>query len=296
MSARAVGALSAAALAPVSRADGGRFASAAVPALATAFAPVSLEDLNARAALQTRLDQKYLVTIEDFARLVDLLAPSYLALEIDGRRCFSYDTVYFDGDGLPSYHGHVQRRRRRFKARSRRYLDSALCLLEVKLKGRRGETLKPKMNWEPALHGRMTPVGQAFVARCLEEAYGQQLASPLRPALHNEYRRLTLTHGQLPERVTCDFDLMLGWKGQAGRMQTDLVLVESKSHNGRGSADAALRQLGVRPISASKYCLGIALTRPHVRSNDLRRVLTRAFQPIAAASPRHTTAVGFATA
>jgi hypothetical protein len=42
----------------------------------------------------------------------------------------------------------------------------------------------------------------------------------------------------------------------------DLVLVETKSENGESPADAVLADLRVKPISLSKYRVGIALVDP----------------------------------
>jgi hypothetical protein len=52
--------------------------------------------------------------------------------------------------------------------------------------------------------------------------------------------------------------------------------VESKS-TGVGSADRALAGRGVRPVSLSKYCVGIALTRPGATANRWNRILRREF-------------------
>ena len=57
-------------------------------------------------------------------------------LQIDRRRSFDYESVYFDTPDLSTYRAHVQRRRLRFKARTRTYTDSGLCMFEVKLTGR----------------------------------------------------------------------------------------------------------------------------------------------------------------
>jgi hypothetical protein len=56
----------------------------------------------------------------------------------------------------------------------------------------------------------------------------------------------------------------------------DRVIVESKS-TGVGSADRALAGGGVRPVSLSKYCVGIALTRPGATANRWNRILRREF-------------------
>jgi hypothetical protein len=63
------------------------------------------------------------------------------------------------------------------------------------------------------------------------------------------------------------------------RMRDDHVLVETKSGPGAGSLDLALRSLGVRPVSVSKYCAGIATLRPEMAGNPWHRVLRGYFHP-----------------
>jgi hypothetical protein len=45
-------------------------------------------------------------------------------LEIDGARSFAYDSTYFDTPDLDAYLLAATRRRRRFKVRTRTYVDS----------------------------------------------------------------------------------------------------------------------------------------------------------------------------
>jgi hypothetical protein len=75
--------------------------------------------------------------------------------------------------------------------------------------------------------------------------------------------------------VTCDFSLDFG----SARLADGHAIIESKSENGRGAVDRALRSLGVRPVSCSKYCAGIGMTRPHVKANPFRQLLRRYYVP-----------------
>ena len=57
---------------------------------------------------------------------------------------------------LLAYRQHAQGERRRFKIRCRRYVDSDLYFVEVKLKGTRGRTTKQRMVYDDARHGQAT--------------------------------------------------------------------------------------------------------------------------------------------
>ena len=59
-------------------------------------APVALDEMESTAALLTRRDRKYIVPLAVAAELVDRLEAACRVLEIDGRRRFRYESVYFD--------------------------------------------------------------------------------------------------------------------------------------------------------------------------------------------------------
>jgi hypothetical protein len=248
-------------------------------ALAACFDPISLDALNARAALLSRVDRKYIVDFTTLDDLVDALRKHFLVLEIEQRRVFSYETVYFDCPELSAYHAHVQGRRRRFKLRSRRYVESGLHVFEIKLKGRGGRTDKRQLRIDAAAHGAITDEGAAFADGILREAYGHPLPDAMAPALAMTYQRVTFAARDGSERLTWDFALDFGEASLSPRH----AIVETKTPSGRGRADRALLDLGVRPVSCSKYCAGIGLTRPGVRVNPWARLLRSYFTAATAA-------------
>ncbi|HEX6292786.1 MAG TPA: polyphosphate polymerase domain-containing protein [Herpetosiphonaceae bacterium] len=236
------------------------------------FDPISLAEINRRAALQRRADNKYFLPWTVFLRFAARLRKTHLVLDIDGQRCFTYDTQYFDTPTLDCYWAHVQGRRKRFKCRSRRYVDSDLCFFELKLKGGRGETVKYKMGYGETECQTVTPAAADFLRERLRADYGLVFSHPLLPTVRTHYQRVTLMAQASMERITCDFNLAFAldqrWQGQ---MAPDYVLVETKSERGRGTADQLLWHLGVRPASGSKYCLGLSLVRPDLRSNPFQQ-------------------------
>ena len=236
------------------------------------LASIGLDELNASAALQERVDVKYIVTLAQLETLLEQLAPTCRALEIDGVRAFAYRTTYYDSDDLLMFREHVQRRRRRFKCRKRTYVDSGRSLFEVKLKGTRGQTVKHAIASSTA--DELGADELAFLHLHLRQACGRELDEPLRPVLTATCRRLTIAVPELGQRLTCDVDLDFG----GGRLADGLAIVESKSARGRAAVDRVLLSMGARPVkSCSKYLLGTALTRDGVRDNDLRPLLRRYF-------------------
>jgi hypothetical protein len=239
-----------------------------IETITTEFEAISLEAINQRASLQTRADNKYFVPWPTFANFMQTLSNSYVILEIDEQRVFNYDTQYFDTPSLTSYWGHVQGRRKRFKCRSRHYLDNGLCFFELKLKSGRGETVKYKMAYSQSEWGEVSPAAATFLQNCLRESYGIVFTQPMEPTLRTRYQRITLMAKNSMERVTCDFNLTFAGGGiSKAQMAPDYVLIETKSERGRGATDQLLWRMGARPTSGSKYCLGLSLVQPELRSN-----------------------------
>jgi hypothetical protein len=98
------------------------------------FEPIGLEALDPRAALQQRVDHKYLVEPRVLVSLLERLLPGFVALEIGGRRLSLYESVYFDTPGLRCYRDHVEESLPRLKVRTRLYVETRVCSLEAKLK------------------------------------------------------------------------------------------------------------------------------------------------------------------
>jgi VTC domain len=265
-------------------APGSTPAERAVAAAAAMVAPIGLKELNALAELQTRVDRKYFVSAELFHRLIARLADEMQVLEIDGRRTFGYESFYFDTPQLSTYRAHLQRRRQRFKARTRTYTDTGLCMFEVKLTGARGETVKQRVPHPQELRAELTDDALNHLGSTLRDAYHQDLPAGLRPTLVTSYRRTTFVSRTGEARLTCDVGLVCGDVEHEVRDTGTHVLVESKSA-GRGSApDRILRELGVRPAKVSKYCVAVAALHPELPSNPWHQTLQRYFEPLAAAA------------
>ncbi|WP_210235346.1 VTC domain-containing protein, partial [Mesorhizobium sp. M00.F.Ca.ET.217.01.1.1] len=90
-----------------------------------------LDELVAEASLQTRVDRKYVLDRERAEGVLAWLAPETRVLEIDGTRALAYESVYFDTPDLLSYRLAAHARRRRFKLRTRAYLDTDQAYLEM---------------------------------------------------------------------------------------------------------------------------------------------------------------------
>jgi hypothetical protein len=223
------------------------------------FPAVSLSELDERASLLRRIDNKYAVPHEAFLELLDRLTGDHDVLDMDGRRGFAYRTVYFETSGLRCFWDHVEGRFPRFKARTRLYEDTDACVFEVKLKANDDETDKRQVDHPAERAEELTDSAR----ECLESALGAgglELDEPLAPRLRTGFHRITLAARDSAERLTCDVGVRLSApSGSAVTMASEFVLVETKSESGESPADRALADLGLEQISLSKYRVGMSL-------------------------------------
>lgn len=234
---------------------------------AAALEPIGLAEVEDAAHLQTRVDRKYVVPIEVADRLVAEAVPHGRVLTIDGRTGFGYESVYFDTDDLAAYRGAAGQRRRRFKVRTRTYLDSGHTVLEVKTRSGRGETVKERMPHDT----EATVLDRSSIA-FIEERVGDLVGvRELGPTLTTRYRRTTVVDAGVPMRMTIDTDLRcsdgLDEVGLEG-----LAIVEVKSEGRPTPADRWLWAAGRRPVAISKYAVGLAALRG-LPANRWRRQL-----------------------
>lgn len=239
--------------------------------------PVGLAEVLARSALQLRMDRKYVLPARLVPELVDAMAGTYAALEIDGLRRFRYSSTYFDTPGLLTYRQHLQDRRRRFKIRTRTYLDSGECMFEVKMNGAREATDKRRMPYDAARRMELTASAEDFLWETLLSAYRMNPPGPLVPSATTGYDRVTLVQRRGTGRVTLDAGLVCTRPGARVESRGDWVLVESKSATPDTPVDRLLRRMRVRPMKISKYCLAVAVLYPGTTANPWHRALRRCF-------------------
>lgn len=235
--------------------------------------PISLDELNTLAELHTRTDRKYVIDDSTLDRLIVTQHDDMAVLEIDGQREFTYESVYFDTADLALYRAAATGRRRRFKVRTRVYVDSGLTMLEVKLKNGRGQTVKHRMDYDLADRARITDAGAAFV----DDLVGKPgTAVTLAPLLTTHYMRTTLVDLSLGTRATIDRDLVCT-DADGGSVSLDRVIIETKSNGSASLLDRWLWREGIRPTKISKFCTALAAMRPDLPANKWHRTLGRHF-------------------
>lgn len=238
---------------------------------------IDVATLSAQAGLMTRVDRKYLVDRTLLSAVLDRLPPDSRVLEIAGRRAFDYRSVYFDTPTLTSYLLAARRRPRRWKVRTRTYLDSGTHWLEVKTRDGRGRTQKSRVPWSPADAERIVGGGADFIAASLvgTAADPEAVVNELAAVLSTRYRRITLQLPSQSARVTVDVGLRAADCTGKGLVVPSLMVVETKTPGPACAADRILWSLGQRPIKVSKYATCLAAMHPALPAAKWRPALRR---------------------
>jgi len=243
------------------------------------FTSLDLQELDRKASLLSRVDNKYIVRGELSANGIKKLQEEFDVLSIDNKRIFGYENIYFD-DGGVCFHRHSRGKRKRFKARTRVYLDSdELTFFEVKLAGQGRKVDKYRISCGPSEHGALTDHFAFFLKARYFEQYHKRFNFELVPTVKTAYRRITLVAKNGGERLTIDHDISLGLNDVSSGLPSSISIFETKSKNGRGIADKILSAASIpRVKGCSKFCLSMALGGKVTRFDKFLALVRNHFQ------------------
>ena len=233
------------------------------------FNPISLEEVNRRAKLMERFDYKTYFDVQFLPLLLERLSPFYEVMSIGNQGVFEYKTLYFDTADKKFYNDQHNGKANRYKVRARSYVQSDLHFLEVKFKNNKGLTVKKRTAIE-ALKLQIEGNEQFFLHSC-----NPNLALlALEPALWVHYQRITLVNKYLAQRLTIDINLQFDGVGKPHCLN-NLVVVEVKGLRLADQSDATLimRDMRLKPLSISKYALGMALSYNDLKKNNYKETL-----------------------
>ncbi len=242
----------------------------ALSAIFERFSRIGLEELNARAQLLTRRDNKYLLNSAQLADVLLALAPECDLLEIDGRHRFQYESIYLDTEDRHCFRDHNQSRRHRLKLRFRQYADTQQTYFEVKLKDRGNQTRKYRRRVASAefMNAALTTELRNYLDSKLQHHPHRIAAAPYESAIQVGYERVTLVSRRAPVRITLDHRLRFVREGRVFEASDALWIMEVKSEKGRSGVDQLLLAHRIRPVPrCSKYCVGLSLTSETPRAS-----------------------------
>ena len=218
------------------------------------FNSVRLEEMD-KVKLMDRIDTKYLLPASRVPDLLKLMQGRYRVLEISNQRISSYSTIYFDTHDFTFFNQHVTERTGRFKVRFRTYNSTGNTFLEIKKKTKKGRTVKWRI--ENSLAGNL------FNETAKEFIQTRAAIDPgsLKPVLENNFKRITFTGFDTPERITLDLDLAFrSPEGKSAEMPIVAILeLKSQGVAAHSPFSRLIKQFSIYPTPFSKYCIGCAI-------------------------------------
>lgn len=249
----------------------------------TGYSSISLEELNAKASMLARIDNKYVIHKSILENVITESKTQFSLLSIGGYCRFPYETIYLDDSEKHCYYQHHNGHRRRIKIRLRRYIQTGETFLEAKIKTVRGITVKERKLVVSENNLEVTRLAQEFLKKLYKDYYQEDINYSLEKTLLIEYTRSTLVAKAAEERVTLDNAIQFCGERGVFKVNPDLYIVETKSKNANGIFDAILRQYHQHPLNrSSKYCLGLGLTKSVSKINNFKstmRFLTGDYVP-----------------
>lgn len=225
------------------------------------FTPLSLHELEDRAALQHRVDTKYLIPQRQLAAIFALCEKEYSILTIKNTSVFNYSTAYYDTADWQLFRQHHQGKGNRVKVRKRVYESTQESFIEVKQKTNKGKTKKHRL-----------PVDSLSAAAAFVLEHAQLPIACLRESLEVRYSRITLVHREKAEKLTIDFNLMVQADGRQISFDS-VAIAEVKTEQGKAIFFSQLmKKIGIRATSISKYCMGAIALNPALKHNNFKSI------------------------
>lgn len=233
------------------------------------FVRVNLSDLD-KVKLMNRTDQKFCLHIRQLPVVLEAINSQYSILEIDNEIVFKYDNTYYDTPDNRMFIAHQNGKRNRYKVRVRKYVQTDINFLEIKLKNNKGRTIKERIT---------RPTFDTDFSQREIEFIGQTSTLPaeqLQPKIRSFFNRFTLVDNNFTERVT--IDLAPGFKNQEKEITlNNLVIIEVKQSKEAKPAliTQVLKNNKVSRQGFSKYCIGRSLLEEKIKKNNFKPLLLK---------------------
>ncbi|MBN2520579.1 MAG: polyphosphate polymerase domain-containing protein [Bacteroidales bacterium] len=218
--------------------------------------------------LLNRTDTKYVLKLSLLPKIIKELVNDYYILEVDNKRLFSYETLYFDTEDLKMFRAHHNGKLNRYKIRKREYVDSKLNYLEIKFKNNKGRTIKERIKGEE-LTSELSDRANQFI---LENS--PFTADSLKGQVYTYFKRFTLINKKFNERITIDIDLVFkNTHKEASFPNISIIEIKQDRMTKESFLSDKLRENKIHPSSFSKYCFGTILTNDRVKKNNFKSKL-----------------------
>lgn len=242
------------------------------------FIPISLDEMS-DIRLMNRTDTKFVTTLPLLRQLLEMARDSYRVQEIEGNRLANYYTLYFDTPDHAMYLAHHNGRANRQKLRVRAYVDSGLSFLEVKTKNNHLRTNKKRV---VAQHFDPLHPDYDYFRRSMTDEWAEENRALIRkqlrgehlmlPKTENNFQRITLVNNRKTERLTIDLGLKFRNIISDRQITLDNIAIIELKRDGllHSPILELLRQLRIKPMGFSKYCMSMAMTNEALKQNRFK--------------------------
>ncbi|MBL7911125.1 MAG: polyphosphate polymerase domain-containing protein [Bacteroidia bacterium] len=214
-----------------------------------------------------RTDTKFTFSSADLPLFLAQLSGHYKVLSINNNLKLSYRTQYYDTPEFAMYMRHHNDALNRYKVRHRTYQESNTGFLEVKLKNNKGRTIKERIA-QDVLQSKWTETENNFIADRTTYAPQTLITSVL-----VKYTRITLINTRVNEKVTIDVDIAFSNDNNGHELGNVVIAEVKQAVKAKTPALAILKDLGIKPVSLSKYCLGVNYLYPDLKKNNFKQKL-----------------------
>jgi len=230
------------------------------------FETISLTDLNS-VKLMSRIDTKFAAPSAKLITLLNQLKSNYKILSIDSNQLFPFSTSYYDTQDLSMYLKHHNGALNRHKIRERHYLNDGVAYLEIKFKNNKGRTIKKRIKRD------RSSIGFSETEKVFIEENTPYLSHALSLKVVVNYSRITLVNKSLNEKITIDFEINFSERNTNHELKNLIIIEVKQPFRTKTPAFIMLRELMVKSISLSKYCLGVNFLYPIVKKNNFKEKL-----------------------
>jgi hypothetical protein len=232
-----------------------------------AYNRITLDEMDS-VKLLNRIDTKYVVNKNLIPFILSKISDYYRVLEINDKRIFLYNTLYYDTENDFMYLAHHNGKTNRTKIRYRKYVDSNLCFLEIKNKIKGNRTIKCRTKIEN-IETSISEFAKIFIEK--NTSFQNIL---LEPKIFTNFSRITLVNNAMTERVTIDFDLKFGNNGSSRALENVAIIELKRDENARGSnLVEVLALMRAYPHGFSKYCIGRAILDENLKANNFKEII-----------------------
>ena len=229
------------------------------------FSTVSLDYLNT-INLNNRHDTKYAFKENELPEILWQLKNSYNILEIENKKEFLYENLYFDTPDLFMYNQHHNGKLNRYKIRYRKYFDNRTVFFEIKRKTNKLTTVKNRIKAEK-IEEKLSDEAKELIKDSVDI-----VTDSLSPKLWVRYKRITLLHKEKKEKVT--FDKELAFKGMVNGWSylPGLIVAEIKQDRFCPNSEfiKLMNKHRIREIKISKYATGSIMSYPDIKYNRFK--------------------------